>query len=70
MPGHRLELNLTHDQLADLANALEDYRDHFLQRAREAELGFGLEPSYWEGRSREVADLLEMVETAEQRQSH
>ncbi|ALG30446.1 hypothetical protein AOZ07_16640 [Glutamicibacter halophytocola] len=56
-----LNLELSNDQFADLANALEDHRDYFKKRADEAMLGFGLDTGYWTSRSQEVQELLDLV---------
>ncbi|QDY66705.1 hypothetical protein [Glutamicibacter halophytocola] len=56
-----LNLELSNDQFADLANALEDHRDYFKKRADEAMLGFGLDTGYWTSRSQEVQELLDLI---------
>ncbi|GAA2947615.1 hypothetical protein ACX5K5_07350 [Glutamicibacter bergerei] len=61
MPNQILHLSLTKDQLADLVNALEDYRDDFRTKAADATRGFGLDKAYWDSRVAEVQLVLELV---------
>ncbi|WP_404290961.1 hypothetical protein [Glutamicibacter arilaitensis] len=65
-----LHLSLTKDQLADLVNALEDYRDDFRMTAEESERGFGLDRAYWNTRVEEVQQLLELVATSSKLNRH
>ncbi|KUM31045.1 hypothetical protein NMP99_16240 [Glutamicibacter mishrai] len=61
MKQKTLTLELSNDQFADLANALEDHRDYFKKRANEAMFGFGLDTGYWTSRSEDVQELLDLV---------
>ncbi len=54
MEVRTLLLELSDDQLADLNDALEDYRDYFKAQAQEASMGFGLDAEYWESRANEI----------------
>lgn len=64
MPKQILHLELTKDQVADLMNALEDHRDDFRTKSKEAARGFGLDIAYWNSRAEEVQQLLELVMTS------
>lgn len=61
MEVRTLLLELSDDQLADLNDALEDYRDYFKAQAQEASMGFGLDAEYWESRANEIQGLREML---------
>lgn len=70
MKQKTLNLELTNDQFADLANALEDHRDYFKKRAEEATLGFGLDTGYWQSRAAEVQELLQLVLSTAKHNQH
>ncbi|HJX77084.1 hypothetical protein [Glutamicibacter sp.] len=66
MPKQVLRLSLTKDQIADLLNALEDHRDDFRAKAKEATGGLSLDVAYWRSRVDEVQRLLDLVSTSAQ----
>lgn len=70
MKHRTLNLELSNDQFADLANALEDHRDYFKRRADEAMLGFGLDTGYWQSRATEVQELLRLVLSTTKHDQH